>query len=141
MDLTQAFPRSPRETMAGLVHLPRMVDKVRAALSGRLGPYIYPCPMDRMMLDFLGLSPDDFTGRVKEADDRQIEKGLEAWCVARGLEEKDKREQNRRLLAHGPETGEKMDYFLQQRDQVAPGRADITTWAGLIDLEEGRTPA
>jgi len=141
MDLTRAFPRSPREKMAGLVHLPRMADKVRAKLTGRLGPYIFPCPMDRMMLDFLGLSAEDFVERVKAGDDRLIEAGLEAWCDARGLAERDKTEQNRKLLAHGPEAGEKRAYFLRQRNQIDSARTDITTWAGLIDLEEGRSPA
>jgi hypothetical protein len=36
-DLTKTFPRSPNEKMAGLVHLPRMLDKARAKEKGLLG--------------------------------------------------------------------------------------------------------
>ncbi|OQB90192.1 MAG: hypothetical protein BWX84_02037 [Verrucomicrobia bacterium ADurb.Bin118] len=32
------YPRSPRETMDGWVHLPRYVDKIRLHLAGRLHP-------------------------------------------------------------------------------------------------------
>ena len=32
------FPRSPRETMAGWVHLPRYIDKIRLHMTGKLHP-------------------------------------------------------------------------------------------------------
>ncbi|MBI5777374.1 MAG: DUF5069 domain-containing protein, partial [Nitrospirae bacterium] len=44
MDLRKNYPRSPREKLAGYVHLPRMIDKCRASLAGTEGDYIYPCP-------------------------------------------------------------------------------------------------
>nr|MCU0982605.1 DUF5069 domain-containing protein [Pirellulaceae bacterium] len=36
------FPRSPRETMCGWMHLPRYVDKIRLHLAGRLHPDYQP---------------------------------------------------------------------------------------------------
>ena len=32
------YPRSPRETMCGWMHLPRYIDKIRLHLSGQLHP-------------------------------------------------------------------------------------------------------
>jgi hypothetical protein len=34
LDLTKAPPRAPRETLAGVVFLPRTIDKMRATLPG-----------------------------------------------------------------------------------------------------------
>jgi hypothetical protein len=126
--------------MAGLVHLPRMIDKIRASHTGRLGPYMYPCPMDRMVLEFLGLSAEDLAARVRGAEDRRIEQDIEARCLARGLGGVEKSSLNHRILSHGPEPGEKTDYFMAERNRIDPSRTDIVTWAGLIDLEEGRAP-
>ncbi len=43
------------------------------------------------------------------------------------------------LLTRGPSTPEKQDYFNKLRDAVDPARTDLTSWADLQDLEEGRT--
>src|SRR5207237_9055184 len=58
MDLRVHYPRSVREKLAGYVHLARMIDKCRAVLAGTQGEYIYPCPMDRRLLEFAGLETD-----------------------------------------------------------------------------------
>jgi len=44
MDLSKAFPRSPKQEMAGLVHLPRIIDKGRAYKENKLADYIFPLP-------------------------------------------------------------------------------------------------
>jgi len=140
MDLTQSFPRSPKETLAGLAHLPRMIDKIRARRMGRLGPYIYPCPMDKMVLGLLGLAACALAGLVEGASDEEIEKQIAARCLALGVSEKDKQALNHRILTHKPEPGEKQDYFIEQRNRIDPTRTDIVAWAALSDLEEGRRP-
>ena len=40
-DLTQHAPRSPRLRLGGYALLPRIVDKGRASLAGKLGAYHY----------------------------------------------------------------------------------------------------
>ena len=45
---------------------------------------------------------------------------------------------NQFLLTRGPETEEKRASFRTQRDRLDPSRTDITGWADLLDLEEGR---
>src|SRR5207249_1919473 len=65
MDLRVHHPRSVREKLAGYVHLARMIDKCRAVLAGTQGEYIFPCPLDRRLLEFAGLEADQFTQTVQ----------------------------------------------------------------------------
>ena len=39
----------------------------------------------------------------------------------------------------GPSTPEKQMSFNKYRDAIDPSRTDLTSWADLQDLEEGRT--
>ena len=138
MDLRKSFPRSMRSKMEGYVHLARMIDKCRAVLAGTEGEYIYPCPMDDRLMKFTGITVNQFTASVKAnpSDDAVakwfIEKAkthppteLEAW--------------NRMMLSRGPSTSKKQESFNKLRDAVDPSRTDLTSWADLQDLEEGRT--
>jgi len=59
-DLTREYPRSPRETLAGYVIAARAVDKCRAVLVGTAGEYHSGCPVDRLWLDFSGISYEAF---------------------------------------------------------------------------------
>ncbi|TKB68174.1 MAG: DUF5069 domain-containing protein [Nitrospira sp.] len=65
MDLRKDVPRSMRVKMAGFVHLARMIDKCRAVLAKTEGEYIYPCPMDDRLMEFSGITSDQFTAAVK----------------------------------------------------------------------------
>ena len=69
LDLTTAPPRSPREALAGIMFLPRTIDKVRATLpGGALGEYNIP-GFSQMMLDALGIELDAFRAAVADAAD------------------------------------------------------------------------
>ena len=65
MDLRSSFPRSMNVKLEGYVHLARMIDKCRAVLAGTEGEYIYPCPMDDRLMEFAGITADQFTAAVK----------------------------------------------------------------------------
>ncbi len=136
MDLTQECPRSPREKIADLAHLPRMIDKAHAAQQNTLGEYIYPCPLDKIMLDFLGVDSDTFQKKVCN----DTEEALLAWillqCQNRSLGDKDA--VNNKILKSQPDSPEKWETFHETREGLGPSRTDITTWVDLIDLEEGR---
>lgn len=136
LDLTKAFPRSPREKLAGYAHLPRMLDKARAKAAGTLGEYIYPCPLDRLLLDFLEIGPDRFYEAAKEMDDQEIAGWVEENAGARGADEIER--WNQAFLSRKPADEESMNRFLQVRSKIAPDRTDIGGWIDLIDLEEGR---
>lgn len=69
MNSNELVPRSPKETLAGFVHIPRLLDKARAYKKDSLGDYIYQCPIDKEVLTFLGLNGDEFAKKAEEADD------------------------------------------------------------------------
>src|SRR6266536_2808568 len=57
-DLTQRPPRSPRVRLGGYAILPRMLDKGRAAISGKQGEYKFACPLDQRFLEFAGIDAE-----------------------------------------------------------------------------------
>lgn len=136
MDLRSSYPRSPRETLAGHVHLGRMIDKCRAVLAGTEGEYIYPCPLDQRLLEFAQLSADQFTEAVRNGSDAEVAE----WFLTNAAPHTAEEIQawNTMMLTRGPDTEEKRERFRQLRDAVDPSRTDITSWADLLDLEEKR---
>jgi hypothetical protein len=67
LDLTTAPPRAPREALAGIVFLPRTIDKVRATLpGGAQGAYNVP-GFSEMMLEALGIELEAFRAAVADA--------------------------------------------------------------------------
>ena len=137
MDLRKKFPRSMRENLEGHVHLARMIDKCRAVLADTEGEYIYPCPMDERLMEFVGITVDQFTATVKS---NQTDEGVAQWLrkTAKAHSPAELHAWNRMMLNRGPSTPKKQDYFNKLRDAVDPTRTDLTAWADLQDLEEGR---
>jgi Domain of unknown function (DUF5069) len=83
-DLTVVPPRRWSDSLGGITWLPRLIDKARAALSGTLGSYLYgQSPMDRGLLQQLGLSHRAFAVIVKNSDD---DDAVLAALVARDAE-------------------------------------------------------
>ena len=138
MDLRTQFPRSMRTRLAGYVHLARMIDKCRAVLAGTEGQYIYPCPMDERLMEFAGITSEEFTAAVKA---NASDGGVEAWFskTATPHQPAELDTWNKQLLARGPSSPESAERFKNYRDAVDPSRTDITAWADLQDLEEGRS--
>lgn len=135
-DLTRTYPRSVKEELGGYVHLARMIDKARAKAAGRLGEYIYPCPLDDRLLSFLEIDADRFYEAARTTDDD----GMVGWVrenAARHTPEKVA-EWNRAFVTRGPTDEDSMKRFRSLCDQVAPGREDVTAWVDLLDLDEGR---
>lgn len=134
LDLYVEVPRSSKDTMAGLAHLPRMIDKARALRNNTLGEYIYPCPLDWHVLNFLKTSPEDFLDLAEVYDDEHMAE----WA----REASRSRNQIEREMVNGKILNRKVDpedmpSFLKKRDLIDPTRTDVTTWDGLMDLEEG----
>ena len=127
-----------RTTLAGYAHLARMIDKCRAVLSGMEGEYIYPCPMDERLMEFAGITSEQFTAAVKV---NPTDEGVEAWFrkTAKPHQPTELDAWNRQLLTRGPSSPESAKRFKKYRDAVDPSRTDVTAWADLQDLEEGRT--
>ena len=137
MDLNRGFPRSMRVRLNGYVHLARMVDKCRAVLAGTLGEYIYPCPLDERLLEFAGLTADQFTEAVKS---NGTDEAMAQWFRQHAAPHTPAELEtwNQMMLNRGPNTPEKQLSFNKYRDAIDPSRTDLTSWADLQDLEEGR---
>jgi hypothetical protein len=133
MDLRKNYPRSPREKLAGYVHLGRMLDKCRATLAGTQGEYKYPCPLDKRLLDFAGITAKQFSKAVSEKDDAAVGEWFRKTAKKHSPTEIE--QWNEKFLTRGPDTDEKKAYFEQQRDAIDPSRTDITAWADLLDLD------
>jgi Domain of unknown function (DUF5069) len=126
-----------RVKLKGYVHLPRMIDKCRAVLAGTEGEYIYPCPMDDRLLEFVGITSDHFTEGVKTYP---TDEGVATWFrqTAKPHSTAELDEWNEKLLLRGPGSPESLEKFKKYRDAVDPSRTDLTAWSDLQDLEEGR---
>ena len=136
LDLTKNYPRGPKERLGGYMHLARMIDKARAKAEGIIGDYIYPCPLDQSLLDFLSISSEAFYNAARERDDREVLVWLKENARAKTSDDIEK--WNQELLNRRPQNEEAMKHFLEIRNRIAPYRTDVTTWVDLLDLEEGR---
>jgi hypothetical protein len=138
MDLRKSFPRSMKVKIAGHVHVARMIDKCRAVLAGTEGEYIYPCPMDERLMEFAGITAEQFTAAVKT---NPTDEGVAAWFqqAVKPHRPAELENWNQTLLARGPSSPESAARFKKYLDAIDPSRTDLTAWSDLQDLEEGRT--
>jgi hypothetical protein len=66
MNLGQRPPRRWSETLAGMIWLPRLIDKVRAFQAGTLGTYAYPSALDQSFMRRFQLTPAFIEPLVRE---------------------------------------------------------------------------
>ena len=136
MELSRAYPRSPKVKMSGLVQLARMVDKARALRKNKISDYIYPCPLDKIILNFLRIDSDVFAIKAVDCEDDEIS----AWSQEI-LKDKNATEIdfiNEQVLESRPDSEDRLKYFREILNKIDPSREDINTWVDLMDLEEGR---
>ena len=138
MDLSKVFPRSPKKKMAGLVHLGRMIDKGRAYKEKKLADYIYPCPLDNIILNFLCIEADTFANITVEKKDEEISNWVKE--LIKSKTPNDLVLINKTILEKKPDSEDRLKYYNKTRDEIDPSRTDLTTWVDLMDLEEGRFP-
>jgi hypothetical protein len=136
VDLTKEYPRSVSAKWQGIVQLGRAIDKGKAKAHGTLGEYNYDCPMDEGVFEFLGIDGNALLEVIRNAkSDAEIEAYTRPFVAAKSAEEVARF--NREWLAHEP-SEESREFFLNLRNQVAPDRTDVTTWADVLDLDEKR---
>ena len=135
MDLSKAFPRSPKQEMAGLVHLPRMIDKCRAYKENKLADYIFPCPLDKIILTFLRVDAEVFANMTNDKKDDEINEWAKELIKSKSKSDLDFI--NKQILDRRPDSKDRFEYFNELRNKIDPSRTDVNTWADLIDLEEG----
>lgn len=138
MDLSRAYPRSPKVKMAGLVQLARMIDKAQAYRQNQIADYDYPCPLDKIILNFLRIDSDAFADKAIQCPDEEIRAWAEDTLKNRKPEEFEFI--NEQILERKPDSEDRLKYFYETRNRIDPSRTDINTWVDLLDLEEGRLP-
>ena len=135
-DLRRHPPRPPRVRLGGFVHLPRLADKARAAAAGKLGEYIYPCPLDQRFFAFTGLTPEAFLDAVRsEPSDTQL--------LARVMQNLSPARAPHEILAwsHWMENlsigdARRHRTFAEEIERLAPDRSDIVTYFDRLDLDD-----
>jgi hypothetical protein len=134
MNLFESIPRSPKVKMEGLVMIFRMIDKARAYNSNTLGEYIFPCPLDKIILGFLNTNHKKFAYQTQNLSD----KGMASWigekCLHRSKDDKERI--NKKILDRKPDTPESLNRFDVLRNRINPIAKNVTTWVELIELEE-----
>ncbi len=135
-DLTKGPPRSPRVRLGGYVILPRMLDKCRAFVAGKVGEYHYNCPTDQQFLEFAGIDPEALKEQVaagksdgellewvrKNARNKPNDAEIAAWSA--------------RQEQRAPGDTESREFFHESHAKMAPKRDDICGWFDLLDLDD-----
>ena len=138
VDLTQRAPRTPYcRDVAGIYGMARMSDKARADKAGTRGEYNYNCPIDQIILGFLGMTSEDFQEAAYQ-NPNDLELG--AWVMDHTeVTREDIAAFNAHISASGPETDEQQEYFQKALEEVAPGRTGIRVWFDLMDLDDEKS--
>lgn len=135
-DLTQRPPRSPRVRLGGYAILPRMLDKGRALLAGKIGEFKYACPLDERFLNFTGINPKALKAELaKGKGDGEI---LE-WIGKHAKIKRDEAEiaaWSALCDQRAPADLESREYFNQLHAKFAPKREDVVTWFDLLDIDD-----
>jgi Domain of unknown function (DUF5069) len=134
------YPRSPRETMAGWVYLPRFVDKIRLHLAGKLHPDYqnnFTKGFDGAWLQAAGVTADQMIQVVKNS----VTDGQVADWVAKNIKKSDADKAAFRdfLLKRGTEGGEITERLkMRKKESGLEHRNEITTFVDYIDADEKR---
>jgi len=137
-DLTQRPPRSPRVRLGGYVLLPRILDKGRASLAGKLGEYHYAGKgLDRHFFNFVGL---DHEALVRELANGGGDLEILNWIQANSKTPRQPWEiaaWSEFHLRRAPDSDhETLTDFADEVKQFNPNREDINTWFDLLDLDD-----
>ncbi len=133
-DLTQHPPRSVRVRLGGFAHLPRLLDKARAAISGKNAGYHYNCPLDRQFFNFTGIDHEKLLAEVKQgrsdtemiawvrANTSRLPNEIYAWTLW--------------LEQHGPGGAGGHEWMAETIKANAGDRDDVRSFADLLDLDD-----
>jgi hypothetical protein len=136
------YPRSPRETMCGWMHLPRYIDKIRLHLAGRLHADYQPNlgkGFDGAWLKAAGLTHEQFLDVVKDTiTDGEVCDWVRAHVQK---SDADKRAHAEGMLHYPKADDAAGQERLRQRKETAglAHRDDIRTFVDFIDADEKRS--
>ena len=114
--------------------LPRMMDKAMAYNSNTLGEYIFPCPLDKIILKFLDTTYKEFANRAQKLTEKEFSLWVNEKCIHKSIN--DKNQINNKILTQKPDSQQSLDRFNEILNSINPFVKNITTWIDLIELEE-----
>ena len=136
------YPRSPRETMCGWMHLPRYVDKIRLHLAGKLHKDYQDNlgkGFDASWLEAAGLTHEQFVGIVKGT---LIDAQVADWVLKNVKKPDAAKAAHRDRMLNYPKQGDTaMEARLKMRKEQAglSHREDIKSFVEFIDADEKRS--
>ena len=138
LDLTQRPPRSPRVRLGGFVLLPRILDKGRAALAGKLGEYHFAGQgLDRHFFNFVGL---DHESLKQELAKGKGDWEMLAWVHAHAKHARQPWEiaaWSEYHLRRVPDSdADTLPEFAEEVKKFNPLREDVNTWFDLLDVDD-----
>lgn len=135
------YPRSPRETMCGWMHLPRFIDKIRLHLAGKLHSDYqgnYCKGFDGLWLEQAGVDAQQFIDVVRQT----LTDGEVCDWVLKNVKKPDsvKAAHRERMLNYPPKNDAEMQARLKMRKEQAglTHRDDIQCFVDFIDADEKR---
>lgn len=141
----QHYPRSPKALLGGIAHLGRFIDKIRLRHAGQIHDYNYiTVGFDKYLIDFLGIDAKVFEQQVLAGG---TDEELLAWVKATSRNPSDQEitQWSQGLLASGPKDEAARQRFQGRLQEIATKRRasvsslpSVTTWADVIELDEGR---
>ncbi len=138
MDLVNGTPRSPYESLHGIVMLPRAIDKVRAEHAGTLGDYLSRRGFSADLFEFLGVAAADFAAAAAAAPD---DEAVWAWIESQTAPKSPQAVMtfNRWMMTRAPQdeaAWTRYRGFLAAIGQAH--RTDLVRQFDRLDLDEGR---
>ena len=101
----RTFPRRGRVAKGEALWLLRVADKGRAAAAGTIHDYIYPCPMDKGMMERWKITPSQFDEALRRNSTDEL---LYAWFTGR-VRPEDVRAANEWLVRERSENLDRQD--------------------------------
>ena len=139
LDLTNDYPRSPRDTVGGFVIAGRALDKCRAVLAGTNGEYHFDCPLDNLFLSFAGITADDFKAFVATgADDEAVAAWITDNATPRERREIIKWNNDLRYKRISEMPIELQEFLEGYIPEFIPAGKIVYYWFDVYDIEEGR---
>ena len=142
---SQTYPRSPKALLGGIAHLGRFIDKIRLRHAGAIQDYNYiTVGFDKYLVDFLQIDPKSFEQLVLAGG---TDEDLLAWVKANSRKPSDQEiaEWSHGLLSTGPKDDAARQRFQGRVQDIATKRGvavsslpSVSTWADVIELDEGR---
>jgi len=143
--MQQTYPRSPKLLLGGIAHLVRFIDKIRLRHAGKIQDYNYiTTGFDKYLIEFLGIDAKAFEQRVLAGgtDEELLDWVHTHW---RNPSEQEIAQWSKNLLSSGPKDDAARQRFQGRLQEIATKRSvavsslpPVSTWADVIELDEGR---